>query len=149
MEKRRNPLKNPDENSKVNICLRTSVTVKVQTEEREYLTKFELDPMKCFNSGAELNFEEVDANTFLVNLTNDKVANEKLFDLCLISLKIHDEDMKEVPFEEVTGNSLVKITALNREENKTLTVEYNFLGNMKKTKTLYVPYSPFLYQQRR
>ena len=54
--------------------------LKVQTEEREYLTKFELDPMKCFNSGAELNFEEVDANTLLVNLTNDMVANEKLFD---------------------------------------------------------------------
>ena len=42
---------------------------------------------------------------------------------------------------------LVKITALNRRKNQTLTVEYNFEGGMKKTKTLFVPYSPMIVQQ--
>ena len=126
------------------------MAVKVKTDEREYSTNFGLDPLKCFNSDAELKYEEGnDENTILLNLTQQIATNEKLFDLCLISIKVLDEDNEPVSFNEVSGYSLIKITALNRSKNKTLTVEYNFPGNMTKTKTLHVPYSPFLYQQRR
>ena len=140
IEKRRNPLENPDQNSEVNRCLKTSVTVKVKTYGRDYPTNFELDPLKCFNSDAELQFEEgEDENTILLNLTQQIATNEKLFDLCLIGIKILDEDNEEVPFEKVSGYSPVKITALRQLRKKGLTVEYNFRGSITRTKVLNVP----------
>ena len=42
--------------------------------------------------------------------------------------------------KQSTGHShRVKITSLNRVKNQTLTVAYNFRGNVKRNKTLLVP----------
>ena len=58
------------------------------------------------------------------------------------------ENKRELSFNKVAGYSPVKINGLNRLENMTLTVQYNFRGNITKTKTLYVPYSEFVFRKR-
>jgi len=149
VEKRRNPLEHPDQNLEVNRCLKTSVTVKVEADGKKYQNNFELDPLKCFDSNVGLKSENGEKNTIFVNLKRGGAFSQKLFDICLTHIEIYDQDKKEVSFEKVPGHShRVKITSLNRVKNQTLTVAYNFRGNMTKTKILLVPSSEQLRVQQ-
>ena len=147
-EKVRNPLKDTEENAQQNRCLKTSVTASAEVDGSKFSTTFDLDPMKCFNSDAELKFKEGETNTIFVNLTEGIAFNEKLFDTCLTGINIYDQDKMKVPFEEMAEDfHRIKITTLNRLRNQSLMVEYNFEGRMKKTKILTVPSSPMMIQQ--
>ena len=103
IEKRRNPLGNPDQNSEVNRCLKTSVTVKVEADGKKYQNNFELNPLKCFDSNVGLKSENGEKNTIFVNLKRGEAFSQKLFDICLTNIEIYDQDKKEVSFEKVPG----------------------------------------------
>ena len=134
------PLANPDMNHRQ--CFTQSVRVEVNVDGTWYPTISDLDPQNCFNSDAEIKIEESENNAILANLTNGMAYNEKLFHNCLHSINILNHDKKAIPFEKVAGfHWLVKITALNRLKNHTLTVEYRFRGNITRTKELFVPNS--------
>ena len=71
-----------------------------------------------------------------MNLTQSIPFNEKLFDTCLTKINIYDQNQREILFEEVAGHShRVKITSVNRVKNQTLTIDYNFHGNISTTLT--------------
>ena len=132
-----------------NKCLKTSVTATAEVDGTTYQTTFEMDPMKCFNSNASLKFEEREGHAIIVDVTKDAAFHEKFFQECrLDDIKIFTENDKEVQYEKVKETpNRVKISTLDRKENTTLTIEYNFEGGMKRTKKLFVPFSQSLVQQ--
>ena len=106
-----------------------------------------MDPIKCFNSDASLTFDEGEQNYIFVDLTKNVALNMKLFEKCLKSVNIFNNNT-EVPFQEVTQKPYrIKISSLNRLKNVTLTVEYHFQDGRRKTRNLFVPSSPSLVQQ--
>ena len=87
-----------------------------------------------------------------LNLIKGMSYNEELFYTCLTGINInHIQNntkyfVKEI--KKVRQHPIVKISGLDRLENQKLTVEYKFMGRMKKTKEVYVPLSQFLVQQK-
>ena len=139
----KNFLGNPNMNSELNRCQKASVTVTTEVGQTKYATNFDLDPMKCFNQKKELKYEEEGNHIIFVNLTNDIAFNDKLFETCLTSIDIYDQNRTDIAFEELTEKpNNVRILDLKRLKNQTLTVQYNFQGGLKKTKQIFVPYSP-------
>ena len=93
-------------------------------------------------------FKEGETNTIFVNLTKVIALNEKLLDTCMTDINIYNEDNIIVLFEEISENfHHIKITTLNRLQNQTVIVKYNFEEGMKKTKILTVPSSSMMIQQ--
>ena len=139
----KNFLENPKKNNQLNRCQKTSVTVTTEVGQTKYATNFDLDPMKCFNQKGELKYEEEGNNIIVINLTKDIEFNDKLFETCLTSIDIYDQYKTDIAFEKLTEKpNRVKIVDLKRLKNQTLTVQYNFQGGLKKTKQIFVPYSP-------
>ena len=141
IEIRENPLSNPDLTQYQ--CSVQTVSVSVWVDNNWLTTHVSLDPMKCFNSDAELKSEEGDNGAIIVDLTKDVAFNQKLFEKCLKEIRILDENKTDIPFEEMTSSShLARITSLDRLKNHTLTVEYKFKRNPVKVIKLFVPESP-------
>jgi len=125
-----------------NLCAEVATKVTIRIGPQEYSSDFKLNTLKCFKAEEELQFEEDGKENILVNLTQGISDHEQLWEKCLTSIKIYDQDETEVPFKEMPGYShLVKISSLNRHMSQTLTVEYNFRGNVKRTKQFLVPSS--------
>ena len=137
-----NFLKSPKEDSRLNRCQKTSVTVITEVGLTQYTTNFDLDPIKCFDPKKELKYEEEGNDILFVDLTKDIAFNAKLFETCLTRIKIFDQNKAAIPFKKLAQNpNRIKIVNLNRLKNQTLTVQYSFQGGLNKTKQIFVPYS--------